>query len=311
MKTVFPVAMAIVAILTSCSGSSTGKSPSTDNSLSAPTIQLPTVPSTLTNPVDRANYVITHYWDALDFADTTITRNAQLMEQKFADYVDLFPHANADTVSAAITNLMNKAATNETNFRTFAEMAEKYLYNVDSPMYDESLYLSFVNAMLAGNGLNDLTKLRYEHQLAAMSKNKPRDKAGNFKFIDRAGTHGSLSKLAQMQPLLLLMFYDPTCDLCSTAIDYIEASQSISDALNKKRLKILAVCAECNSETFTSTKHMIPDGWIDAYCPDETLLDDEVYSLRSLPAIYLIDANGKVVLKNADPLDISDYLNNN
>lgn len=56
---------------------------------------------------------------------------------------------------------------------------------------------------------------------------------------------------------------------------------------------------------------MIPDGWIDAYCPDETLLDDEVYSLRSLPAIYLIDANGKVVLKNADPLDISDYLNNN
>ena len=53
-------------------------------------LPLPVVPAMLTQPVDRVIYIIDHFWDGLDFADTTMSRDTRLIEQSFADYTSLF-----------------------------------------------------------------------------------------------------------------------------------------------------------------------------------------------------------------------------
>lgn len=42
-----------------------------------------------------------------------------------------------------------------------------------------------------------------------------------------------------------------------------------------------------------------PEGWVDGCDVDRRLLEDDLYDLRNLPAIYLLDADKKIMLKNA------------
>ena len=48
-------------------------------------IILPTIPDSLTNPKDRADYLITHYWDNFNFMDTIY--ESLPIEQAFVDYI--------------------------------------------------------------------------------------------------------------------------------------------------------------------------------------------------------------------------------
>lgn len=42
-----------------------------DTVLSRPQFPFPTIPATLTEPEARKAYLLTHYWERFDFADTT------------------------------------------------------------------------------------------------------------------------------------------------------------------------------------------------------------------------------------------------
>ena len=50
---------------------------------------LPVIPETLTDPSERAQYLVSHYWDNLDYSDTIFIRSEEKGEQAFVDYINL------------------------------------------------------------------------------------------------------------------------------------------------------------------------------------------------------------------------------
>ena len=62
-------------------------------------------------------------------------------------------------------------------------------------------------------------------------------------------------------------------------------------------MKILSVCIEGETEGWKNLP--APEGWIDGCDGQKRLLEEDLYDLRNLPAIYLLDRDKRIVIKNA------------
>ena len=69
---------------------------------------------------------------------------------------------------------------------------------------------------------------------------------------------------------------------------------------------VVSVCIGTDPEVWKET--VCPTGWIDGIDEEQTLMHDAVYDLRTVPAIYLLDRNKRVLLKNAAPDEVGSWL---
>lgn len=80
---------------------------SSQNSKEAPkdtitSFTLPTIPPMLTAPELRADFLVKHYWDNVNFADTNYVHHPEVTEQAWADYCDILNHVPLETAQQAI-----------------------------------------------------------------------------------------------------------------------------------------------------------------------------------------------------------------
>ena len=70
-----------------CSGQRNQKTE--ESNVAPPTFEMVSVPTLITDPVERAEYLVKHYWDKFDFKDTTYIHEPQVTEQALSNYIDL------------------------------------------------------------------------------------------------------------------------------------------------------------------------------------------------------------------------------
>ncbi|MFV0272187.1 MAG: DUF5106 domain-containing protein [Macellibacteroides fermentans] len=63
---------------------------------------LPTIPDTLIDSALHAESFVKHYWDNLNFADTTFLSAPSMIEQAFVDYIVLFPYTTSEITASSI-----------------------------------------------------------------------------------------------------------------------------------------------------------------------------------------------------------------
>lgn len=264
-----------------------------------PELPLPSVPASLRTPAARAGYVIGHFWDALDFADTLRTHDRDFMEQTFVNYLSLFPLADTVALRPAVAGLVGRVCSAPETLSLLLEMAGKYLYEQDSPMYDEEHYLLFADAFLSvpmrGNGPQRL-KMRRE----AVLKNRVGTRAADFAFETLSGRRMRLSEFARGRRTLLL-FYDPDCAHCMEVMAGLASSKPLRTAVESGGTAVLAVYAGVGNdgrELWRCTASKIPSSWTVGY-DNGTVYGRDLYVLRNMPALYLLDAAGIVIAKNA------------
>lgn len=83
-----------------------------------------------------------------------------------------------------------------------------------------------------------------------------------------------------------------------------------SPVLNRRledgRLRLLSV--DVTGGNGTREQESVPPGWIDGRDEGEQLTRKEVYDLKAMPTLYLLDAQKRVVLKDTTPERIEEYL---
>ncbi len=272
-------------------------------------LPLPAVPATLRTPAARAGYIVRHFWDALDFADTLRSHNRDFMEQAFANYLSLFPLADTAALVPAVDSLVARAAADGGSLWLLQEIAGKYLYEQDSPMYDEEHYLLFADAFLSAP-VRGGERGRLLARREAMLKNRVGTRAADFTFETLAGKRQRLSDFARERKTLLL-FYDPDCAHCMETIAELSAWETLRAAVGRGEIAVLAVYAGAGGgsdrELWRREASRIPSAWTVGY-DDGTVYLRDLYVLRNLPALYLLDAGGNVVLKNATAARIAGEL---
>jgi thiol-disulfide isomerase/thioredoxin len=91
-----------------------------------------------------------------------------------------------------------------------------------------------------------------------------------------------------------LFFYDPDCNHCRDVAQQLAESEEMNVRIAEGDLRVLAV--NIYGDEGRSLVH-IPENWIHGV--DLSGIEEhELYIVRSAPAIYLLDAEHKVLLKD-------------
>ena len=128
----------------------------------------------------RAAYLAVHYWDYFNFADTTLISRPEITEQAFVDFISILPYTAKAQV--AVDTLFRRAMVKKEMLYHFISLADKYLYEPNSPMYNEELHILVLRSLLGNPGLDDWDKERPRYLLEMALKNRPGDVAADFTY---------------------------------------------------------------------------------------------------------------------------------
>ena len=259
---------------------------------------LPEIPATITNPGERAEYLISHYWDNFSFADTTWLANPDQIEQAFSDYLSLLSHTTPKVATASIGGILDKSLAQQSIFNWFTGMFDKYLYDVNSPFRDEECYAVVVEHIINSPDVDEIYKLRPKAQLEQINKNRPGNVASDFTCTLANGKKGTLHGIKA--DYTLLFFYDPECPDCRHTREFLQQSEQVTDLVNSGKLKILALYPDEDIETWKAYRSAIPPTWLNA-CDGTAAkkIKSKLYAIRAIPSLYLLDRNKRVLLRDA------------
>lgn len=254
------------------------------------------VPTLLSDPGERADYLAKHYWDKFDFHDTTYIHEPEITEQALSNYIDLLSHVTPETRSSSIKTMMARAEQDSTMFHYFSEMTEKYLYDPLSPQRNEEIYIAVLEYIIQTSSLNEVEKIRPAHLLEQAQRNRIETPATDFTYTLADGRDGQLYGI--QADYLLLFFHNPDCQACLEITRQLSASPLVNDLLNNKTLSILAIYPDEDLEAWKAHIPTMPKEWINAYDQGHTLKNDEIYDLKAIPTLYILDKGKKVLQKD-------------
>ncbi len=263
----------------------------------------PQIPTMMTEPQQRATYLLMHYWDNVDFKDMKLVMNEDFMEQGFVNYLSVLTIVDAQTAEKSVETMMKRAEVNVVVYKKLVNIAEKYLFEPNSPMVSDEMYIMFLNQVLKTTVLSKVEKARFEYQHKALMKNRVGSVATDFIYMDRDGKTGSLHEFKAEETLLI--FYDPDCDNCAEIIEKLRYNRALNSKIMSGRMKVLAVYAGENRALWEQHLAKMPTNWLVGRAVSK-IQPLGLYVLRAMPAIYLLDKDKKVVKKEAVPENLFD-----
>ena len=272
------------------------------------TFVLPTIPNILTEPEARASYLVEHYWDYTNFADTNYIHHPDIVEQAWVNYIDLMKLVPYSTAESSLTNMFNDKGKHKKCYLYLMELAEKYLYAPNSPMRNEELYIPVLESILATQILDDMEKTRSKSHLEWVLKNRQGSTATDFTYTLASGVQGTLHALKA--PYVLLYINNPGCHACHETLNELENSTLISQMVKDKQLCVLSLYPDEDLTEWKKYLNDFPREWINAYDAGQVLTMKKLYDLKAMPTLYLLGKNKVVLLKDTNVAQIIQFLSN-
>lgn len=267
------------------------------------------IPNTITKPEERAAYLVRHYWDGFDFADTANLYKPEVTEQALSDYLNLMKYVTPEMADSVLTQLVRKTEVNKEVETHYVGLFEKYLYEPESPVCDEELYIPVLRAVLASPLLEEVDKVRPAYLLELVLRNRVGRRATDFVYTLADGQTGRLHGVEA--EFLLLYFYDSDCHVCRETVRELSASPLVKRLISENRLKVLAVYTEGDEAAWRAHLPEMPADWIVSYDDAVSVKSEEIYDLKSMPTLYLLDKHKKVLLKGTTYEYCLDFLRQN
>lgn len=306
MRNRYVVLVFIIFLFSACGNSS--KQKQTDTSVTVENPQtvseakfpFPEIPTMLTHPEERKAYLMAHYWDNFNFADTALVNNRNVAEQGAADYLAILADGTLteEQVKGSLDGFCKGMEAQEHARKVFLQMMEDYLYNPNSPFHNEGLYALFLERMLKSEFVDEVRKSSLKFSLDLISRNCPGKVATDFVYFLPDGSRHSLAQTRAKNNRLLLVFYDPECPSCHETMQEMVADGLLAEAVRAGKLTVLAVYTEGNQEVWKRTLSDLPREWT-VGSDRETVKQGALYDLKAMPSLYLLDGTKKVLLKDA------------
>ncbi|MBO7168622.1 MAG: DUF5106 domain-containing protein [Rikenellaceae bacterium] len=259
-------------------------------------IALPELPGFINNQQEATEYMAEHYWDLFDFADTTYIDTLQSIEIAFGQYTKLLTMVAPELACKSMKGTMTKAQKCKPMFDEFAAHAEKYLYTPHSPVKNQEAYIGALEVMATTPLYDEWEKIRPQSQLTLALKNRLGTRATDFGYVTKTGSRGTLYSIRA--PYTLLFINNPGCPACKDVREQISASQMLTELINQGVIKVLALYPDEDLKEWYDYQPNMPDNWINSYDKSMKMKNDELYDLRAIPTLYLLDQDKVVLLKD-------------
>ena len=280
------------------------------------------LPSMIQSQQDAAEYYAEHFWDNLTDPERAYPSDSILVsgvrktdvEQRFANWVSILDAVDLKTSEKAIKTLYDKALacerkdTSSNVFETFEALADKYMYDPNSPMRNEEYYLHFAARLASYPGFSSQEQAKYAHRAAGCALNRLGQKAADFRFADKRGKMHTLHGIDA--PYTLLFFSNPGCEACLNIINMLKEEPKVSEMISAGTLAVLNIYIDEDLQGWRDYMPIYPEEWYNGFDPDLVIRGEELYSVRAIPSLYLLDKEKRVILKDAPENKMMSYLVN-
>lgn len=277
------------------------------------------VPAMYNDPDDVTDYVLAHFWDAFltpseqYLCDSTHIGGVQrkLFASELASYLSILENSPLDKALRSISDFFDKleayqqADTSSNVFAKTVEAVDYYLYDPNSEIRSEELYLPFVSKLAVSPLVADDMKPSYAHAAAMCGINRIGTPAADFTFIDNSGRPRTL--YGEKCEYTVVLFVNPGCHACEDAVSYFNSPEMV-DKVASGRVKILGIYIDEEIDKWKEESSGLPQHWICGYDPAYIIRSDLIYSIRAIPSIYLLDRDKNVLLKDALPQTVAGYV---
>lgn len=227
-------------------------------------------------------------WEGFAFSNQQAVESREA-EERFAHFLlgleRVPPAQQAEQIGELLTKVEKSNAT-----ARFLTLAEKYLYDPNSPYRNDERYLLFLQYAATHQLADYTTNPRYQKHYTMVQKNRVGHKATDFPYTTQAGEKGRLYQLQSRY--ILLFFHDPDCDECQYVKKQLENQHA-----HFAQKGVLVVAVYIDDEVEAWRKAHYPSAWLSVYAPEIDRQD--LYDIKALPTLYLLDTQKRVVLKDA------------
>ena len=277
-------------------------------------------PAMMEDPQDRVEFMAHNTWNKFTDpsreypSDSTLVSGVRKgdVEQKFATWCQILDMAGQKSAHKAINKLYDAAlACEKVNassnvFETFTELVDKYFFDPNSPYRNEDYYGFYVERLSTYPGLAPEMKGKYDRHARLCALNRVGTKAADFRFADRRGKMHTLYGVKA--PYTLLFFSNPGCEACMNIINVLKGEPAISEMIASGNLAVLNIYIDEDLEAWRSYMPIYPENWYNGFDPDFVIRAEQLYNVRAIPSLYLLDADKTVILKDAPENRLFDYL---
>ena len=184
---------------------------------------LPEIPAMLTTTKSKQEYLALHYWQNFNFSDTLMCADEPFVEQCFANFLHTLSYVPLDIASQAIAKTIEAATVDSLSYARFTHLAEKYLYDPNSPMRQEDLYISALQVIVNSSLTHEAEHYRAITQLNRAMKNRVGNVAADFNYTLHDGKTEKMHDLKG--EYTLLFFNNPDCHDCTRVKEFITADR--------------------------------------------------------------------------------------
>ena len=326
-KILFPIALSALFLFAGCNGGN--KSARKQQALvEFPQVQMP---SYINDNAQAISYMARNYWDKFfameageGLSGAVHGVDSVSFEKAFGMYAQILSMAKPKDMAVSVKELFNNldslAMKGERKpLLTVMSKAEHYFYDPNSPVLDEEIYLCALNGILAAKSLSELDKMQYEYQHRICSLNRVGTPAADFSFRELNGRRVSDGEPMAFGRYIeknlydikgeytLIFFNNPDCSACGQILDAITHSP-LTGLVANGTVKVLAMYIDEDLTAWRSNSGKYPLEWIYAHDHNYILRDNNIYGLRAIPSLYLLDKEKRVILKDAPVEDIINYL---
>ena len=212
----------------------------------------------------------------------------QAEEKQFAHFLLGLEHQTPTQQAEQIGALLAKVEQNNATAR-FLTLAEKYLYDPNSPYRSDEKYLLFLQYAATHQLADYTTNPRYQKHYTMVQKNRVSMPAADFSFTTQVGKKGHLYGV--QSPYILLFFHDPNCEECQYMKQQLESQHA---HLAQEGVQVVAVYIDDEVEAWQKAHY--PSAWVSVYAPE--IDQQDLYDIKALPTLYLLDVQKRVVVKD-------------
>ena len=272
----------------------------------APRLFVPAIiPSAISDPEARRAYMCEHYWDKVNLADSTFFAEidtAQML-QAYMAWIGNYMNPNDGTY---VGKFMEKAAKYPHSLRYFSMLAEKVLYDPNSPLRSDELYIPVLQAQVESEWLDKYEKLSPQYNLNLALQNRIGHVANDFRYTTGSGRSGMLYGIKAKYTLIF--FNNPGCTMCKTIRDAICASPILTKLIENGTMKVLALYPDELLDEWHAYREHIPSIWINSYDKGTIIRNKNLYDLKASPALYLLDAEKRVLVKDSTEVGYVEFV---
>ena len=315
MKKTLLFASLLVAVI-SC-GSRPDSEHQEDSIRPFPKVELPAM---ITDPAEQLDYILDHYWDTF-FSGEWPTDSAEVLgvpdkevEQNISLYIALLDKLPVPEAQQSLRGTFSKIESRQQRdtaslfYMRFTEMLSSCLYDPNSPLRSEDLYLPVVEGMVNSRFTRPDRLAGYRFELEKCRLNPYGSAVPDFKFKDASGRMHHL--YGEKAGYTMLFFSNPGCTACKEIIDQIGSRAYVPGMISRGELAIVNIYIDDELDKWREYEPSYPRDWVNGYDFSQIINTDSLYYVRAIPSLYLLDSQKRVIYKDAPVERVLLFLDN-